>query len=87
MSGKTISDKSKQLVRWVEHYVELYFTDNIVSQSVLDVIERLPKMPELDNPPTLQDVSRAIDKLQPWKSPGKDGIPAEVNKNGISSLL
>lgn len=76
MSGKTISDKGKQLVGWVEHYVELYFTENTVSQSVLDDIERLPKMSGLDNPQTLQDVSRTIDKLQPGKSLGKDGIPA-----------
>ena len=46
--GMIITDKTKQLERWVEHYAELYSRENIVQQAVLDAIDRLPQMPELE---------------------------------------
>ena len=86
-AGTIITDKTKQLERWVEHYSELYSRENIVHQSVLDAIDRLPQMPVLDEPPPLEELSTAIDKLPSGKAAGKDGIPAEVLKSGKSSLL
>ena len=80
-------NKTKQLERWVEHYSELYSRESIVHQSVLDAIDRLPQMPVLDEPPPLEELSKAIDKLPSGKAAGKDGIPAEVLKSGKSSLL
>jgi len=47
-TGEIITDKAKQLERWVEHYSELYSRENFVHQSALDGIDRLPPMPELD---------------------------------------
>ncbi len=38
-SERPITDKTKQLERWVEHYSEMYATENKVHQSVLDEIE------------------------------------------------
>ena len=61
-AGTIIADKTKQLERWVEHYSELYSRENIVHQSVLDAIDRLPQMPVLDEPPPLEELSKAIDK-------------------------
>ena len=86
-AGTIITDKTKQLERWVEHYSELYSRENIVHQSVLDAMDRLPQMPVLDEPPPLEELSKAIDKLPSGKAAGKDGIPAEVLKSGKSSLL
>ena len=85
--GMIITDKTKQLERWVEHYAELYSRENIVQQAVLDAIDRLPQMPELDEPPTIEELSKAVDKLPSGKATGKDGIPAEIIKSGKSSLL
>ena len=86
-AGTIITDKTKQLERWVEHYSELYSRENIVHQSVLDAIDRLPQMPVLDEPPLLEELSKAIDQLPSGKAAGKDSIPAEVLKSGKSSLL
>ena len=61
--------------------------ENNVQQAVLDAIDRLPQMPELDEPPTIEELSKAIDKLPSGKAAGKDGIPAEILKSGKSSLL
>lgn len=41
-SGEVITDKGKQMKRWVEHYSELHSRDNIVTTSALDTIEPLP---------------------------------------------
>ena len=59
-SEDIISDKTKQLEKWLEHYSELYSRENTVSQSALDAIERLTTLQELDDPPSLEDVSKAI---------------------------
>ncbi len=67
-SGEPITDKTKQLERWVEHYSELYATENTVHQSVLDELEQLPMMSELDEL-LPSELSKAIDKLSFRKSP------------------
>ena len=40
-SREVITDKAKQLERWVEHYPELYSRGTVVLPSVLDDIDRL----------------------------------------------
>ena len=74
-SGEVITDKGKQMDRWVEHYSELYSKENTVVTSALDAIEPLPIMEELDAEPTLTDLRKAIDSLACSKAPGIDGIP------------
>ena len=86
-SGEVITDKTKQLDRWVEHYSELYSRENVVHQSALDAIDHLPLMPELDEVPSIEELSKEIDRLPSGKAPGKDGIPAEVIKSNKSTLL
>ena len=88
-SGEVITDKAKQLIvdRWVEHYSELYSRETVVHQSALDAIEDLPLMPELDEEPSIEELSKEIDRLSSGKAPGKDSIPTEVIKSGKSSLL
>ena len=86
-SGQIITDKTKQMERWVEHYSELYSQVNIVDQTALDEIDQLPQMTELDEIPSLEELSLAIDRLPSGKAPGKDCIPAEVIKCGKPSLL
>ena len=44
-------------------------------------------MEELDTPPTLKELSKAIDYLACGKAPGKDGIPPEVLKQGKQTIL
>ena len=43
-----ITDERKQMERWVEHYLELYSTENTVSEEALDSIKLIPIMVELD---------------------------------------
>ena len=71
----------------VEHNSKLYSRKNVVHQSALDAIDHLPLMPELDQVPSIKEFSKAIDRLPSGKTPGKDGIPAEVIKSSRSTLL
>ena len=82
-----IADKSKQMGRWVEHYLDLYSKENVVTQAALDAIEDLPVLEDLDNEPTMGELSKAIDALSCGKAPGEDGIPPEIIKCGKPALL
>ena len=67
----------------MENYVELYSTENTITNVALDTIESLPVMTELYTEPTQDDLSKDFD----GKSPGKDAIPPEVIKHGKPALL
>ena len=82
-----ITDQAKQLERWVEHYLELYATQNVITDAALAAIPDLPVMEELHTPPTEEELSKAINSLASGKSPGSDSIPAEVLKSGEPALL
>ena len=85
--GVIITEKAKQLDRWTEYYGELLTRETFVAESAMDSIEILPCMPELDELPSMEEVSSAIDKLPVGKAPGLDGIPGEVIKCGKDVLL
>ena len=85
--GDIISDKSKQMDRWVEHCLELYSEETEVAQTAIDDLPRLPTMHELDAEPTIEELGKALDLLSSGKAPGNDGIPAEVLKCSKASLL
>ncbi|XP_047490320.1 uncharacterized protein LOC125039959 [Penaeus chinensis] len=78
---------SKQLERWVEHYLELDTTQNVVTDAALADTPDLPVMEELDALPTKEELSKAISNLLSGKAPGIDSIPAEVLKGGKPALL
>ncbi|XP_038066715.1 uncharacterized protein LOC119736778 [Patiria miniata] len=86
-TGEVIKDKAKQMDRWVEHYSELYSRENIVSDDAFDAIDSLPCMMELDVPPTVMELRKAIDNLPTGKAPGLDGIPPEAIKCAKGVLL
>lgn len=86
-SGEVITDRSKQMDRWVEHFFELYSTENVVTTSALDNILSLPIMDALDAVPTVDELNKAIDSLTSGKAPGNDGIPPDLIKCCKSALL
>ena len=86
-TGEVITDRDKQMGRWVEHYLELYARENSVTQEALDTIEELPVLEELDSEPTMEKLSKAIDALACGRAPGADSIPPEIIKCGKPALL
>lgn len=79
-SGNPITDKIKQLERWVEHYSNLYSVATDVAPDALDALPTYPVMLELDIPPTFHEFQLALDGLKLGKSTGRDNLPAEVVK-------
>ena len=65
--------------RWVEHYAELLSRETSVTAEALQDVETLPCMTELDELPTVEDLSDAIDCLSSGKAPGIDGIPQRLS--------
>ena len=86
-SGNAITDRSEQMVRWAEHFRELYSEERVVTHTAIECIPSLPIMNELDAPPTIEELREAIDSLASGKAPGDDGIPSEVLKAGNDSSL
>ena len=87
MTGEVITDQSMQLQRWVEHYLELYSTQNIVTDTALNALPGLSVIEELDNTPTLEELGIAINSLACGKALWKEGIPPEVLKHGKQTIL
>ena len=49
-------------------------------------LAKIPQV-ELDNPPTCEEIKKATMQLKMGKSPGTDGIPAEVYQHGGEAVL
>ena len=86
-SGELIADKGKQMDRWKEHYSSLYATPSTVSESAIAAIEQCEVLHELDEMPTISELSKAIDRLAPGKAPGSDEIPPDLIKKCQTALL
>ncbi|XP_037296657.1 uncharacterized protein LOC119189933 [Manduca sexta] len=80
IDGSVITDRNRQLNRWVEHYTELYSRPVDIDASAVQNFPKLPMMEDLDALPTVTEFHLAVSKLKCEKSPGNDGIPTELLK-------
>ena len=71
----------------MEHYLEIYATENKVTETALNAIPQLTVLAKLDAEPTLDELEKAINCLASGKAPGSDGIPPEIIKCGKPVLL
>lgn len=67
--NSSLTSLSSWVDRWVEHYLDLYATQNVVADAALD----LAVLEELDALPTVEKLGKAIECLPCGKAPGKDG--------------
>ena len=85
--GNTITNKDQQMKRWAEHYSEVLGSETVVKEEALLAIVKLPCMDELDEPPTIEELSKEIENLPSGKAAGMDAISPELIKNGKEILL
>ena len=58
-----------------------------MQESSLAKIPQVAVKLELDDPPTREEIKKATMQLKVGKSPGTDGIPAEVYQHGGEAVL
>lgn len=85
-TGELISDLDGKIARWKEHFSEL------LNRPLGRLSEIAPSEPSsVYNvncaPPTEAEISAIIRQLKNRKSPGEDGVPAEIYKACLSALL
>ena len=86
-TGQVITDQGQQMERWVEHYSDLYSRETTVTPSVLGAIKCMPIMEELDVEPTMDKLSKVIDRLATGKAQGSNSIPPDLIKHCKTTLL
>ena len=77
-----ITDKKEILERWAEHFHDVLNRPSSINE---EAIARLPQVPldhSLADPPTEDEVEKAIKRLSSGKAPGADSIPAEIYASG-----
>ena len=79
-------EKSSINSRWREHFSTLLHRPSTLDPTVLDQIPQKPLITSLDLPPTIDEVSKGIRQTSSGKSPGMDGIPAEIFKSATHAL-
>ena len=86
--GSTLlKEKSSINTRWREHFSTLLNKPSAVGPTVLDQIPQKPVITSLDLPPTIDEVSKTIRQTSSRKSPGMDGIHAEIFKSACPVAL
>ena len=78
--------KNKQMNRWVEHYSNLFSSQNTISPEGFDSLECLQTMDELDSIPTIEELNTAI-HLTNDKAPRLGNISSYLIKKHKSALL
>ena len=84
--GVLIKNKELILERWAEYLQNLLNKVHTTDPDFLDDLPTLPIIPKHDDPPSFNEVERAILSLKDNKAAGPDNIPAEVIKYGGCAL-
>ena len=84
--GDLIKNKELILERLAEYLQNLLNKVHITDPGFLDDLPTLPIIPKLDDPPSFDEVERAILRLKDNKAAGPDNIPPEVIKYGGCAL-
>ena len=80
--GVLLTDPSKVLDRWAEHFKGVLNQDSEFDMSVLQELPQYDINSELADLPTLEEVEKSINQLSTGKAPGADGILPEIYKHG-----
>ena len=81
-----LTEPSRILERWAEHFSDVLNRSSTISQAAIDNIAQRPLMDELAQRPTLDETTAAIKRLSSGKAAGPDAIAAEVYKYGGINL-
>ena len=75
-----IKDQEGLKNRWAEHFSTLLNRPSTVDPTALEQVPQQPTLNDLDLPPSMDELSKAIKQANSGRASGKDGIPAEIYK-------
>ena len=79
--GQLIPTQTDRLARWREYFPDLLNVPGVVQSSHFDSLTPVPLAVALGEPPTFVETLAAVRRLRNGKSPGPDGLHAEVLKS------
>ena len=86
IDGDLIKNKELFLKRWDEYLQNLLNKVHTTDPGFLDDLPTLPIIPKLDDPPSFDEVERAILRLKDNNAASPDNIPPEIIKYGGCAL-
>ena len=84
---KVITDKNEIVERRAEHFDSVLNQPSSINDTGIQLLPQVAFNPELNIPPSEEEVAKAIKQMSCGKAPGPDAIPAEVFKSGGPALL
>ena len=84
---KLIIDKNKIVERWAEHFDGVLNQPSSINDAAIECLPQAAINPDLDIPPSEDEVAKAIKQMSCGKAPGPDAIPVEAFKSGGPALL
>ena len=78
----TITEPEQLTQRWREYFDGLLNMESTTEEDALNHMTALPSQQDMNKEPTIGEVTEAINSTKMNKSPGIDGIPAEIYKYG-----
>ena len=82
-----LTDHEQILKRWAEHFESVLNQPSFFDDTVLSEVPQWAEASYLDQPPTEDEVLRAIKCISTGKSPGADSIPPEIYKECGEQLV
>ena len=82
-----LTEKKYILKRWAEHFNSVLNRESSVNEDVINALPQKTVVEHLANLPAVAEVKESIKQLSNGKSPGEDGIPAEIFRHGGTHLV
>ncbi|XP_039449776.1 uncharacterized protein LOC120428760 [Culex pipiens pallens] len=83
--GNLLTDKTAVAARWKEHFQQLL--NGETREGIVEDRMNVEDDGIAVDPPTLENVEKAVKELKNAKSAGKDGLPAELFKHGSARMI
>ena len=81
-NGQQVSQPGEVMQIWKEHFNQLLNQRTPIDWSIINTMEQVTPKVSMDARPVMEELQKAIKQLGNGKSPGADGLPAEIFKNG-----
>ena len=86
-TGELLQTRNEILNRWKDHFSTLLNERSDYDPSIIDELPLIPTDEQLWSPPGRDEVHKIIEGLKNNKSPGPDGVAAELLKCGPPELM